>query len=250
MTQPIELAKIRATCENCNLSEICLPRGLNKQDLERLDDVVKRSKPLHKGDVLFRAGDPLSSLYAVRSGSFKLTILPGQGEEQVIGFYLPGEIMGLDGIETHSHSCTAVALETSTLCAFSYSNLSNICKHVPSLQEQLLRLMGRELSEENRLLLTVTQKSANERIATFLLSLSSRYRQLGYSAKEFKLSMSRAETGSYLGLTIETVSRGMNKFQKQGLIELQGKHIKILDQAGLSAACNEAATPAHARTVA
>ena len=235
--QLIDFSRIKVSCENCNLSELCLPRGLTQPDLEKLDQMVKRTRPLHKGDLLFRAGDAFRSLYAVRSGCIKLHTTSDLGEEQITGFYLPGEIVGLDGLDNDSHSCTATALETSSLCAFPYANLSEVCRKVPALNEQLFRFMARELSQDNQLLLTITKKNAEERIATFLLSLSARFKRLGYSATEFKLSMSRSEIGNYLGLTIETVSRGMNKFQKQGLIDIERKFVRILDMDALHALC-------------
>ena len=237
----IDFSKIKVSCENCNLNELCLPRGLGKQDLDKLDQIAKRTRPLHKGDVLFRSGDAFKSLYAVRSGCIKITASSELGDEQVLGFYLPGEIVGLDGVDNKQHSCTAIALETSSLCGFPYTNLTDVCKRVPALNEQLYSVMGRELSYENQLLLTITKKNAEERIATFLISLSTRFRRLGYSSTEFKLSMSRSEIGNYLGLTIETVSRTLNKFQKQKLINIERKHIRINELDTLKNLCTNSA---------
>jgi len=242
--QLIDFSKIKVSCENCSLHELCLPRGLTAEELEKLDRVVKRTRPLQKGDMLFRSGEEFHSLYAVRSGCLKLYATSDLGEEQIIGFYLPGEIVGLDGMDNGRHSCTAVALETSSLCAFPYTHLTDICKRVPALNEQMFRIMGRELSQDNQLLLTITKKNADERIATFLLSLSMRFKRLGYSSSEYKLSMSRSDIGNYLGLTIETVSRGMSRFQKQKLIAIEGKFIRILDMGALRELCGAAAAGA------
>ncbi|MFT7461547.1 MAG: CRP/FNR family transcriptional regulator [Planctomycetota bacterium] len=235
--QAIDLHKFKVTCENCNLAELCLPRGLNKDELDELDKVVRQSRPLHKGDHLFRNGDPLSSLYTVRSGSVKLFTHSDNGDEQIVGFYLPGELVGLDGIENNLHSCNAIALETSSLCNFPYTQLTDVCSKVPALQEQMFRLMGREISYENKLLLSLSKKSAEERIATFLRSLSLRFKQLGFSPDEFRLSMSRQDIGNYLGLTIETVSRIFSRLQKNKYILIDKKHIQILDQDGLNKMC-------------
>jgi len=235
--QVVDLQKFKISCQNCNLAELCLPRGLNKDEMDKLDKVVRQFRPLHKGDHLFRNGDPLSSLYTVRSGSVKLFTHSDDGNEQIIGFYLPGEIVGLDGIENDTHSCSAVALETSSLCTFPYTQLTDVCKKVPALQDQMFRLMGREISCENKLLLSISKKSAEERIATFLSSLSLRFKQLGFSADEFKLSMSRQEIGNYLGLTIETVSRIFSRFQKKNYIVIDKKYIQILDRANLDKMC-------------
>jgi CRP/FNR family transcriptional regulator, anaerobic regulatory protein len=236
--QLVDLHKFKVSCSNCSLAELCLPRGLNSEEMEELDKVVRQTRPLHKGDHLFRSGDPLSSLYAVRSGSIKLYIHSNDGDEQIIGFYLPGEIIGLDGMEHNIHSCSAVALETSSLCTFPYTQLTDVCKKIPALQDQMFRLMGREISYENKLLLTISKKSAEERIATFLSSLSVRFRQLGFSADEFKLSMSRQEIGNYLGLTIETVSRIFSRFQKNKYIAIDRKYIQILDRSSLEGLCS------------
>lgn len=242
--QVVDLHKFKISCENCNLAELCLPRGLNKDELDELEKVVRQSRPLHKGDHLFRTGDTLSSLYTVRSGSIKLYTHSDDGDEQIIGFYLPGEIVGLDGIENTTHCCSAVSLETSSLCSFPYLQLTDVCKKVPALQDQMFRLMGREISYENKLLLTISKKSAEERIATFLSSLSIRFKHLGFSADEFKLSMSRQEIGNYLGLTIETVSRIFSRFQKKKYIEIDRKYIQILDRPSLEKICKGTTTDA------
>ena len=235
--QVIDLHKFKISCENCNLAELCLPRGLNIEELDVLEKVVRQARPIQKGEYIFHSGDPLSSLYAVRSGSIKLFTHSDNGDEQIIGFYLPGDLLGLDAVEKDLHSCTAIALETSSLCSFPYSQLSTICRQVPALQEQMFRLMGREISHENSLLLSLGKKSAEERIVTFLISLSLRFKQLGFSADEFRLSMSRQEIGDYLGLTIETVSRIFSRLQKNNYIDIDKKHIKILDRKGLDKMC-------------
>ncbi|MGK0298888.1 MAG: CRP/FNR family transcriptional regulator [Gammaproteobacteria bacterium] len=237
--QLIDLSKIKVSCEKCNLNEICLPRGLGSDDIKKLEDVASQIEVLHKGDSLFNSEDEFKFLYAVRSGCIKLTTTSEDGDEQILGFYLAGEIVGLDGIEDHKHSCTAVALETTSVCAFSYSSLSEVCSHVPALNEQMFQLMGRELSHENKMLLTITKKHADARITTFLLSLSVRYKKLGYSATNFILPMSRSEIGNYLDLTFETVSRSLSKLQKKGVIQINGKEINILNLPALKDICSD-----------
>ena len=233
----VELQKFKASCESCNLAELCLPRGLDQDELQQLEQLVRQTRPLHKGDYLFRSGDSLTSLFAVRSGSIKLFTDSDDGEEQIIGFYLPGEIVGLDGFENGTHSCSAIALETSRLCSFPHSELSQVCQKLPAMQEQMFRIMGRELSHENRLLLTIAKKNAEERIASFLSSLSSRFKTLGFSPLDFHLSMSRQEIGNYLGLTIETVSRIFSRLQKNGVITIDNKRITIENPKALSGMC-------------
>jgi CRP/FNR family transcriptional regulator len=196
-------------------------------DLEQLETVVKRSHPLQGGDFLFRAGDPLHNIYAIRSGSIKLFLVDKNGVEQILGFYFPGEILGLDAIDTKKHICTAIAMETSSYCSFPFAHLADICSRVSELQNQMFRLMSRELTYENELLLTIGKKNAEERLATFLITLSGRFQRLGYSSKEFKLAMSRQEIANYLGLTIETVSRILSRFQKEQIIDVARKQISI-----------------------
>ncbi len=248
--QLIDFSEIKASCANCGLHEICLPRGLAGEDLLALEQLVKKTRAIPKGGLLFQAGEAFSSLFAVRSGSIKLFTVDEAGDEQIIGFYLAGELLGLDGIETHAHKCTAAALETSSVCSFPYTRLTSICREIPSLQEQLFHLIGREISDENRLLLTIAKKSAEQRIATFLLSLSTRFKRLGYSQSEFRLPMSRKDIGNYLGLNIETVSRTFSSLQKSEIIANDRKFVKILDMGELRNLCtHDAGTPAGHHSV-
>ncbi|OGT84295.1 MAG: transcriptional regulator [Gammaproteobacteria bacterium RIFCSPLOWO2_02_FULL_61_13] len=251
----IDFTKLKVSCQKCSLAELCLPHGLSKADLEKLDQFVRHPKPLGRGDYLFRSGDALGSLHAVRSGSAKLVMGNSKGEEQILGFYLPGEVVGFDAINTGRHTCSAMALETSSICSLPYSQLAEISRSVPSLQEQVLRLIGREMSIENELLLTINKKSADERIATFLISISHRFRRLGYAQNEFRLSMSRQEIGNYLGLTIETVSRSFTRLQKRRLISTQRRSVKLLDVSelhemshGAGGAAPQAASRAEEKT--
>jgi len=229
----LDLHKIRISCASCSLSELCLPRGMGQEAIEKLDSIIKRSSPIQKDAVLFRAGDEFRGLYAVRSGLIKVYSSANDGEEQIIGFFLPGEILGLDAVETQVHVCSAVALETSSYCTVPFSELSEVCKEIPELQNQLFRIMSRELSSENQMLLTLGKKNSEEKVATFLLTISTRYHQLGYSANEFKLAMSRQEIGNYLGITFETVSRVFSRLQRNGIIKVNRKAIKITDMVAL-----------------
>lgn len=241
----IDFSKIKVSCTDCNLHELCLPRGLDKYDLEILEKLVKHIRPLHNGDYLFRAGDDFHNIYALRSGSVKLVLVDENGNDQILGFYFPGEILGLDAIDKKRHLCSAIALETCSYCAFPFQNLTEVCHSIPELQNQMFRLMSRELTHENELLLTIGKKNAEERLATFLITLSSRFQRLGYSSKHIKLSMSRQEIANYLGLTIETVSRIMSRFQREELIQLNRKQVnignlEILKQ--ISTGCNAGST--------
>jgi len=229
----LDLHKIKVSCASCSLSELCLPRGMGPEALEKLENIIKRSAPIQKGEILYRAGEEFKGVYAVRSGLFKAFVTADDGEEQIIGFFLPGEILGLDAVETQVHACSAVALETSSYCTVPFSELSEVCNEIPELQNQLFRIMSRELSSENKMLLTLGKKNSEEKVATFLLTISTRYHQLGYSANEFKLTMSRQEIGSYLGITFETVSRVFSRLQRNGIIKVNRKVIKIIDMVAL-----------------
>jgi CRP/FNR family transcriptional regulator len=242
-TKVIDLAKVKVSCKDCNLSELCLPRGLHQDELASLDRIVRRSTPLHKGDFLFRAGDPLGSIYAVRSGAIKLYTLSDGGDEQVFGFYLPGELVGLDAINAERHRGYAVALETSSCCSIPFPQLEEVCRQLPGLAHQFLKLMSREISHENRLLLTLASRSAEERIASFLLNLSGRYQRLGFSAQEFRLPMARRDIGLFLGLTIETVSRVFSRLQRDSMIATERRFVRIVDMAALDQLCT--GVPSH-----
>lgn len=227
--QVVSFHKVRVSCSDCNLHELCLPRGLRQDELHLLDSVAQHPRPLHTGDYVFQAGDAFTAIYAVRSGVVKQYQDTDGGEERIMGFYLPGELLGLDAIWEGEHRCSAIALDTSSVCAFPYKQLEDICARITGFHQQMCRLMSREISSENQFLLMLKNKTALERIAGFLLNLSMRYERLGYSGNEFKLPMSREEIGNYLGLTTETVSRLFSKMHREKIIESNRRFMKIVD---------------------
>lgn len=229
------LRTLKLACSNCNLFQLCLPMGIENRDLDRLEEIIKRRKPLQRGDFVFRIGDPLHSIYAIRAGSVKTFTFTEDGYEQVTGFHLSGELLGLDAISTEHHSCTAKVLETTQVCEIPFHRLEELGRSVPSLSHQFLRLMSKELVQDHSLLMQLSKKSADERLAAFLINLSLRYRQRGFSAKEFNLSMSRTDIGNYLGLAVETVSRLFSRFQEDGLVTVDRKHIVVNDLDRMSA---------------
>lgn len=237
MTEPkvISFEKIRVACKNCTLSTLCLPVGLTGEDVERLDDIVKRARPLHRGDYLFRNGERFRSLYVVKTGSVKSYAPSEEGGEQVLGFHLPGEIIGLDAIDKEVHACSAKVLETSAICEVPFSRLEELSSCIPSLQHQMFRLLSKEIGHDTEMLLLLGKKSAEERLATFLLSMSKRLHKRGLSPTDFYLSMSRHEIGNYLGLAVETVSRLFTRFQDEGLLKVDRKHVELLDLEALEA---------------
>ncbi len=229
----ISLENIKVACKNCSLNALCLPMGLTIEDVERLDNIVKRNRPLHRGDALFRQGDRFKALYIVKTGSVKTFTPSEDGGEQVLGFHLPGELIGLDAIQSDVHGCAAKVLETSAICEVPFDRLEELSCTIPSLQHQMFRLLSKEITQESEMLMLLGKRSADERLAAFLLSLSERFMRRGFSPREFYLSMSRHEIGNYLGLAVETVSRLFTRFQEDGLLRVDRKHIELIDIEGL-----------------
>jgi CRP/FNR family transcriptional regulator len=230
------VAPIKALCSTCHLKELCLPCGLTGPEVERLDGLRFGRRKVAAGDALYHEGDKFLFVYAVRSGTFKSSLVIADGREQVSGFQLPGELMGLDGLASGRHASTATALEDAEVCAIPYAHLSELAAGSASLQMAMARLMSREIVRDHGLMMLLGSMSAEERLAAFLLNLSQRMKARGYSPREFHLRMSRAEIGSYLGMKLETVSRTFSSFQQQGLLDVERKHVCIRDLEGLSRA--------------
>jgi len=226
----VSLNEIKVACQECSLNEICLPVGIDDEDMERLDAIIDRKRPLARGDHLFRVGDRFRSIYAVRSGSLKTYATSEDGQEQVMGFHLPGELIGLDAIASDSHPLAARALETTSVCEIPFDQLESLSGQLPGLQHQMLRIMSQEIRDDEQSMLTLGQRSAEERLAAFLISLSNRYRRRGFSPTQFNLTMSRGDIGNYLGLALETVSRLFTRFQNEGLLKVERRHIELLDR--------------------
>jgi len=197
--------------------------------MERLDKLIERKKPLQKNDHLFKSGDSLTFLYAVRSGSFKSYNLTQTGNQQITSFHLPGDIIGFDAVAATTHSSFAQALETSMVCAIPFNAVENLSGEIPALRRQLFSLMSGEICGDKQLHIALASKNAEEKLAGFIFSLAVRFGERGFSSKEFRLSMTRNEIGNYLGLTVETISRLLNKFQKNEMLEVNGKFLHIID---------------------
>jgi CRP/FNR family transcriptional regulator len=230
---PISLAQLKASCSNCGLRELCLPIGLSADELKRLDQLVFARRKVRRGEELYRAGNAFSAIYAIRSGFFKNDLVLEDGREQVMGFYMPGDILGIDGIGGDRYTCNAVALEDSDVCVIPFSRVEEISHEVRGLQHKFHQLMGREMAREQGVMFLLGSARAEVRLAAFLLNLSQRFEARGYSASEFNLPMTREDIGSFLGLKLETVSRLFSKFHKRNLVAVLQKHIRILDAAGL-----------------
>lgn len=229
----INLRNLKQACKHCSLQDLCLPLGISSDDLELLERIVRQRRPIQRNDHLYRPGDRLGCIYAVRSGSIKTYTLTNDGQEQITGFHLPGELLGLDAISEGQHPCAAKALETTSICEIPFDQLETLASRIPSLQHQLFRLMSRELQADEHFMMLLGKKASDERLASFLLGLSGRFRQRGYSPTEFNLSMSRNDIANYLGLAVETVSRLFSRFQTAGLIRVQRKLVVIEDLDGL-----------------
>lgn len=230
---PIRLEPLRAACSSCNLRELCLPVSMPDDQLDQLDDLVASRRKVARGDTLFRTGDAFQSLFAVRTGFFKTCLSAADGRDQVTGFQMSGELLGLDGISSERHTCDAVALEDSTVCVIPYAQLEDVSLQVPELQRVFHKIMSREIVRDHGVMLLLGSMRAEERVAAFLLNLTRRLHLRGFSRSELVLRMTREEIGSYLGLKLETVSRTFSRFQAEGILEVKQRQIRILDQEGL-----------------
>ncbi len=231
MNKRFDPVQFKVSCRNCNLHQLCLPRGLDRSELKQFEHLVATNQRLQGGQPLYQTGDVFRSIYAVKSGSLKSFVATADGEEQIIGFHLPGELVGFDGLHSNSHSCSVTALEPSTYCEMAFSDLGEICMRLPSLQQELYRIIGGELTAEQKMVVLMAKAPAEERFAMFLLSISRRLSSRGYSSSEFHLTMSRYDLANYLGLAVETVSRLFRQFMDEGLLEVERKRVKILDMA-------------------
>ena len=231
----IDVDHLKVRCKECNLRELCFPHGMNDEELDNMDAVVEQPRSLHKNDFLYRDGDKTMAIYAVRSGCVKTMTESANGDEQIVGFHLAGELLGLDGFADGAYSCNAVALETSSVCELPLDQLETLCHKLPGLQKQMRRIMGKEVSKDHKLLLLLGKMTADERLASFLLSLSTRMEERHWNANEFNLMMPRQDIANYLGMAVETVSRLFASFQNENIIEVDRRHITILDMGRLKA---------------
>jgi CRP/FNR family transcriptional regulator len=225
---PITPTAIKVACSNCNLRELCMPMGLSDQDLDRIDQLVAVRKKTKKGEFLFHSGSPFKSIYAIRTGFFKTSVTTEDGRDQVSGFQMAGEIIGLDGIVNDHHACDAIALEDAEVCVMPFEKIEQLSLEVKSLQHHVHKMMSREIVRENSVILLLGSMKAEERLAAFLLNLVQRLHARGFSQTELVLRMTREEIGSFLGLKLETVSRAFSKFAEDGIIDVKQRNLKIM----------------------
>lgn len=230
---------IKVACSNCNLRELCMPMGLSAEELDRIDDIVVASRrKVKRGTALFRNGEKFTSLYAIRTGFFKTCVASEDGRDQVTGFQMAGEVIGLDGIVNEQHTCDAVALEDAEVCIMPFDRIEDISREINGLQRHVHKIMSREIVRENGVMLLLGSMRAEERLAAFLLNLVQRLHARGFSQHELVLRMTREEIGSYLGLKLETVSRTFSKFVEDGIVEVRQRNVRILNTAGLEQIVN------------
>jgi CRP/FNR family transcriptional regulator len=230
---------IKVACSSCNLRELCMPMGLNAEEIRRVDELVAVRRKVKRGGTLFRNGDKFTSLYAIRTGFFKTCVNSEDGRDQVTGFQMAGEIIGLDGIVNDRHSCDAVALEDAEVCVMPFDRIEEISREVNAMQHHVHKIMSREIVREHGVMLLLGSMRAEERLAAFLLNLVQRLHARGFSQHELVLRMTREEIGSYLGLKLETVSRTFSRFVDEGIIEVKQRYVRILDSDKLRGLVNQ-----------
>lgn len=238
----MDISTVKVACSSCNLRELCLPMGLSPNELDKLDRVVATRRRVKRGDALFNAGEKFSSLYAVRSGFFKTAITTADGRDQVTGFQMTGEIIGLDGIVNDVHSCDAIALEDAEVCVMPFEQVEELSREFTTLQHHVHKIMSREIVRDHSVMLLLGSMRADERLAAFLLNLAQRLHARGFSHSELVLRMTREEIGSYLGMKLETVSRTFSRFVDDGIIEVRQRYVHIKDIEALKLIVNSSSS--------
>ena len=226
--------KFAVSCQWCGLNALCFPYSLTDEEMDEVDEIIRRGRPLQRGQDLFTTGAEFTSLYVVRSGAIKAYNIDENGDEQVIGFFLPGEILGLDAIDAKKHVSSARALETTAICEILFPQIEALSSKIHNLQTHMYRILSREIREDQELQMLLGKKTAEDRIGTFLLNLSLRYEQRKLSSTRFRLPMARTDIGNYLGLAVETVSRVFTRLQNSKVLKVEGKEVEIVDRKYLS----------------
>jgi CRP/FNR family transcriptional regulator len=229
---------IKIACSNCNMRELCMPVDLSQDDLDRIDRVIGARRKVKRGETLYHNGEKFSNLYAIRTGFFKTCITSEDGRDQVTGFQMAGEVIGLDGIVHDHHTCDAIALEDAEICAMPFAQIEDLSREVNSLQHHVHKIMSREIVREHGVMLLLGSMRAEERLAAFLLNLAQRLHARGFSKSELVLRMTREEIGSFLGLKLETISRTFSKFVDDGIVDVMQRHVHILNTQALQEIVN------------
>ncbi|NHZ97517.1 fumarate/nitrate reduction transcriptional regulator Fnr [Massilia sp. CCM 8734] len=231
----LNVAALKASCAGCSMHQLCLPMGLENDDISRLDNIIGKRRRVLRDERLYQMDEPFRNLYAIRFGHFKTYQVNANGEQQITGFQMAGELLGMDAISGDRHHCDAVALEDSEVCEIPFERLEELFGEVPTLLRHFHRIMSQEITREQNVMLLLGNMRAEQRFAVFLVNLSARYAARGYSATSFQLRMSREDIGNYLGLTIESISRLLSRFKKQSWISVDKRELTLLDPAMLKA---------------
>lgn len=220
-------------CSQCSLVELCLPKGLTAEELEVFEHAINRKKPLEKSEYLYRAGEEMTSLYTVKTGAFKANIDSVDGQENIVGFFMPGELMGLDGIASGQYQCDMIALSDAHVCQLSYREFDQVAEKFPVLRQEILSVSSNNMTTAQKMLMYIGKRPVEERLAMFLISISQRFKARGLSESRFQLPMSRHDIANYLGMAPETISRQFKKLQDQELVSIQNRDLTIKNTAAL-----------------
>jgi CRP/FNR family transcriptional regulator len=236
--QSMKHETIKIACSNCNMRELCMPVDLTQEELNRIDRIIGARRKVKRGETLYHNGEKFSNLYAIRTGFFKTCITSEDGRDQVTGFQMAGEVIGLDGIVHDHHTCDAIALEDAEICAMPFAQIEDLSREVNALQHHVHKIMSREIVREHGVMLLLGSMRAEERLAAFLLNLAQRLHARGFSKSELVLRMTREEIGSFLGLKLETISRTFSKFVDDGIVDVKQRHVHILNTHALQEIVN------------
>jgi CRP/FNR family transcriptional regulator len=234
-TPVLNVGALKASCAGCSMHQLCLPMGMDEAEIIRLDEVIGRRRRIQRDERLYQMGEPFTNLYAIRFGHFKTFQVNPSGDQQVTGFQMGGELLGMDAISGDRHHCDAVALEDSEVCEIPFSRLEELFAHIPTLLRHFHRIMSQEITREQNVMLSLGSMRAEQRFAVFLVNLAARYAARGYSGTSFQLRMPREDIANYLGLTIESISRLLARFKKQGWIKVERRQVELLDPPMLKA---------------
>ena len=232
--EEVTRSKTKISCANCHTRDFCLPQNINDYEIDRVNRIVQMRRTIKKGSKLIKPGMAFHAIYAIRTGFFKTSVSTESGQEQLLGFQMTGDSLGMDGIATQKHSSDVVALEDSDICVFPIHEIENLSRVSPVFQRHFLQMLSKEIVRESQSMLMLSQMSAEVRVASFIQNLIQRLRARGFSNTELLLRMTRVEMGQYLGLKLETISRTLSKLSHNNIIEINRRHFRILDKAGLT----------------
>ncbi len=221
------------SCDSCSLKKVCLPNGLSTKEIDQLEIFVDKTVKIKKKDALYKASDNIGGIFAIKSGAIKTSISNADGQEQVLEFHLPGDMVGFDAFNSGVHSCDAIALEDTLLCKIEMDDFHDLCDRLPGLRKEMMHQLGKEIAHNQSLLLSLGQQQTDERLATFLLEMSAHFQSRGFSGKEFCIPMPRQDLSNYLGMAVETLSRIISRMTEDKIVKIDRRMVIITDLAKL-----------------